>query len=398
MDAAMAEDTDVETDWMQDPNQPNDPTKKLAVAVEDIGRFAPLDVDLLSIQAAGTSETHDGTSISDSRRPEEDGFWVGYDLIVYNPDPNDTSWRVQIRRVSGYEKQGGKISVDSSFNPGLDSGTATSFPYKLQRVRYGWAADLFDYFTTIHSPGQDFTPGKDPNASYSPAPDPVKSASDPSRYVNREGLKKNPPAPSEDDVPTEGLININTASWQVLARLPLVMDSTDPRKVDRVRTERLAKRIVYLRDIDDGLVVIKHPVNGKIMPHPHGPFRSIAELNLVPEFASAEGTLFPTVPPTAPRSYLKGGDFSPMSEDPKGDRVFYDFEKKYLNLTRISNLITTRSDAFTVYLQVQGWRDAGTPNAKMVVQRRLAFIVDRSRLTATQKNPAVYNLPVPAGQ
>ena len=60
-----------------------------------------------------------------------------------------------------------------------------------------------------------------------------------------------------------------------------------------------------------------------------------------------------------------------------------DFEERTLTLNRISNLVTTRSDMFTCYLLVQGWRDAGTANASLVVQRRVAFIVDRSETTPT---------------
>lgn len=50
----------------------------------------------------------------------------------------------------------------------------------------------------------------------------------------------------------------------------------------------------------------------------------------------------------------------------------------FLALNRISNLITTRSDSFTVYVLVQGWRNAGTANPELVVQRRVMFIADRS--------------------
>jgi hypothetical protein len=50
-------------------------------------------------------------------------------------------------------------------------------------------------------------------------------------------------------------------------------------------------------------------------------------------------------------------------------------------LTRISNLITTRSDSFTVYIVVQGWRNAGTATPELVVQRRAAMIIDRSNVT-----------------
>jgi hypothetical protein len=59
-----------------------------------------------------------------------------------------------------------------------------------------------------------------------------------------------------------------------------------------------------------------------------------------------------------------------------------DFEERNLALTRISNLITTRSDSFTAYILVQGWRDAETANAALVVQRRLGLILDRSGRTA----------------
>jgi len=57
-------------------------------------------------------------------------------------------------------------------------------------------------------------------------------------------------------------------------------------------------------------------------------------------------------------------------------------------------LVTTRSDCYTAYIQVQGWRDAGTADATMVSQKRLAFIVDRSRIYGNKRNPTVYNVPV----
>ena len=34
-------------------------------------------------------------------------------------------------------------------------------------------------------------------------------------------------------------------------------------------------------------------------------------------------------------------------------------------VTRLSNLITTRSDSFTVYIVVQGWRNAGTATPEL---------------------------------
>ena len=50
-------------------------------------------------------------------------------------------------------------------------------------------------------------------------------------------------------------------------------------------------------------------------------------------------------------------------------------------LTRVSNLITTRSDVFTAYMLLEGWENAGTPKASLKVSRRAAFFLDRSQTT-----------------
>jgi hypothetical protein len=44
-------------------------------------------------------------------------------------------------------------------------------------------------------------------------------------------------------------------------------------------------------------------------------------------------------------------------------------------------MITTRSDSFTCYILVQGWRNAETPQAQLGVQRRVGYLMDRSRVT-----------------
>ena len=78
------------------------------------------------------------------------------------------------------------------------------------------------------------------------------------------------------------------------------------------------------------------------------------------------------------------GDLGP-AELPGGaaiaDGVHGDYKERFLQLTRISNLITTRSDSFTCYILVQGWRNAETPQSQLVVQRRVGYIMDRSRIT-----------------
>ncbi|MDB5327410.1 MAG: hypothetical protein JWM57_2979, partial [Phycisphaerales bacterium] len=52
-----------------------------------------------------------------------------------------------------------------------------------------------------------------------------------------------------------------------------------------------------------------------------------------------------------------------------------------LLMTRVSNLITTRSDTYTVYVVLQGWKHAGTASPQLVVTRRAAVIFDRSSAT-----------------
>ena len=95
------------------------------------------------------------------------------------------------------------------------------------------------------------------------------------------------------------------------------------------------------------------------------------------------------------------GDFSPYNytiaaaATPPGDGVFYDFEEKFTLLNRVGNLITTRSDSFTVYIVVQGWRTStiGTSNPELVVQRCAAFIADRSAITAKTGSLKITNVP-----
>ena len=237
---------------------------------------------------------------------------------------------------------------------------------------------------------------------------------------------------AEDDVPIEGLININTASWRVLATLPLVVDPQTGLPSDRRATgvpipylpapasggatyrelnQELAKAIVYWRDVDAN--TDPNPNHPK---YPHGPFRSIYELNQVVDLRGV-GYVAPNNPPPGGMGYANGtlpgfangywtvplaagtafepddslGDLGPVNQqgspNPPTDGVRGDFKERFLQLDRISNLITTRSDSFTCYILVQGWRDVepanpNSPQPSLVVQRRVGIIVDRSRVTA----------------
>lgn len=399
MDAAFAEDTDVDDDYKPSTN----------LAFEDVGRFAPLYfdpnvettatyslpfVDLNAYKANGTATNQvindsfkpDGTQFQNSY-PKD--FWVGYDCIFVNADQSATAtWKVQHRRVTGWDNASNTITLNSALTPPIPND-GKAYAFAVQRVRYEWAAKLPNYFTTQYTPADDYLPNVDPTSGYLPAPLKVKNLSDPSRQINRDGLFMTPQQRAEDDVPAEGLININTANWKVISQLPLVMNTgVTPPVVDQPATEALARRIVYYRDVDDGRGIDPaNPANHP--PHPHGPFKSLYELCLIPEFVTAMNTIDNTnVVANNPGVFQ--GDFSPMSL--AGDLVRQDFKEKYLALNRISNLVTLKSDSFTVYLQVQGWREAGTAAAKLVAQKRLAFIVDRSQ--TDKRSPTVYNVPV----
>lgn len=209
----------------------------------------------------------------------------------------------------------------------------------------------------------------------------------------------NVPANStEDTIPVNGLININTASWRVLASLPLVLQAGSD-MVDQANTAKLAQIIVYFRDVDDGTMA---PAL-----HPHGPFTTIYDLNSVPNFRTAMGTIIPGGT-TATSLDDAAGDITPLNDTstnpkrkmlagttvPQLDNVVNNYEQQNNEINRISNLITTRSDSFTVYIIVQGFRNAGTASPELVVQRRAAFIADRSGVTPTNSNINSLNVPV----
>lgn len=221
--------------------------------------------------------------------------------------------------------------------------------------RYRWAMDLFDHFTTVANPNDDYFPNVDPKtATYAK---PV-----------RNGFAAGANDHREDDAAVEGLININTAPWPVLATLPMCDDPAD--------NVALAKAIVAHRES-----------TGR-------PFVSLFELNNVFDlddtskgFRNSWGKL------DFGRDFkLADGDISPV--DGSGDSAVNDYEQKNLMLTRISNLVTTRSDGFTVYLMVQGWRNAGTPRAELVGQRRAAYTVDRSALTGRSRTLKTMSVPM----
>ncbi|MGB7156604.1 MAG: hypothetical protein WBD40_00975 [Tepidisphaeraceae bacterium] len=255
---------------------------------------------------------------------------------------------------------------------------------------YQWAMDLFDHLT-VQAPHDDHLPNVDPAESddvtaggapaYAdpydqkyPAAVPEPTANAAFDITNNEPPPSPPGNPSgtnEGKVPSEGLININTAPWKVLAGLPMVVDAAGV--LDPAANDTLAQLIAIWRD-------------GQGATAPGGPFRTIYDLYKVPAFRIAQTNLLGATEPGDEQ-----GDLSPRGATM--DLVRHDFEERFLLLNRISNLITTRSDSYTCYLLVQGWQNAGTAQATLKTQRRIAFIVDRSQISPV--NQQLTPVPVP---
>ena len=284
--------------------------------------------------------------------------------------------------------------------------------------RYHFATRLFDYLT-VQSPQLDFTPEVDPSvyaikyenlggatfiAKYPPAtanttlyPQPVANVTNGIRnaQINNVG------GTDEESAPIDGLVNVNTASWRVLAAVPWVpwnYGSGYPPTMTGLTSRGLAQlaianSIVRYRDYNDGSLPGGQP------PHGHGPFKNLFELGRVPIYHPLSGAplniLFRDClgQSTALTSHFDytSGNLSPA--DGTSDNVFNDFESQFLMINRISNLVTTHSDSFTVYVLVQGWRDAETANPTLAVQRRAAFIVDRSAITPLNNSPSITPVP-----
>jgi hypothetical protein len=290
--------------------------------------------------------------------------FIGGYRIINNTDSTQTlelnsvtvdAWAADVSTMNDTIEQVGR------FCPGLVTAPAVD--------PYAWASDLFDYLT-VQCPANDYLPDVDHDryvTAGAPAPLAVANGSNPS-------LINYTTATTEDNAPINGLININTASWKVLSTLPMVTNSDGT--INTAANDALAKLIFQDR--------IKN-----------GPFQSIFDLNRIVDsggnhlFTSLNGTI-------APATLNPGntdGDITPLVPPGTDDGVAGDFEARYLALNRLSNLITTRSDSFTVYIVVEGWQNAGTTSAQRVTQRRAAYIIDRSGVTSAQTDPQITYVP-----
>jgi hypothetical protein len=180
------------------------------------------------------------------------------------------------------------------------------------------------------------------------------------------------PYPLHNSDPNEtrikGRININTAPWFVLAQLPWVSYRTP--------NYELARSIVAYRDKTIGPGNIDY----SLRPGPPG-FRNIGELIDVNNGLNDVNSMgyYACKSTTAP--------IPTVLLTPK-DGVGDEFEERDVIFSRISNLVTVRSDVFTAYILVRIGQNGP--------QKRVIAILDRSNVTpAGGKVKIVAIQPVP---
>jgi hypothetical protein len=267
---------------------------------------------------------------------------------------------------------------------------------------YAWARNLFDYLT-VQSNSDNYMPNydagvNDPTLPANPIVNKYPLGSGgapptiPTQVQNADATAGN--STMQDNVGVDGLININTASWKVLSMLPMIPGNP-------LSNENLAKAIVTYRDGPPG------GAGG------HGPFMSIFDLNEVLDvgtagFQNAEGSLTLTAVTSTDRILTPPDpNFPNISGTP--NNMGEDYQSDFAVLDRISNLITTRSDTFTVYIVVEGWQNAVLPGQvpynpaaatpmpvpTLKVLRRFSFIADRSAISADPTTRYLKTIAVP---
>lgn len=296
-----------------------------------------------------------------------------------------------------------------------------------QLLRYGWASDILDHVTvrpatSPHLPSaavrkvQGLIAGSE---TYSVANYPETDVNVRPQPVSPKPSTFERPSPATAyDVGDQGLVNINTAPLPVLAAVPWVRNA-DP-VLERAVNVNIARSIIAHREkngpfgslFDLNAVRIIDPANGnetaltlrigggglaftppadpgtnpgntevfigsfvQNLTNDNGDFSPLGDAGEVPYTAR------PVPDPAFPgRRGNRNTDGSPVVSTNVGElrRPSGDFESQFLVITAVSNLLTTRSDTFTAYLVIEGWRNAGTPSATRVLQRRYAYLLDRT--------------------
>ena len=326
---------------------------------------------------------------------------------VYRPSPADTVTTQFTEQIGRFCPIG---TPDPAPNPTLASASLGTLDFGSDPTmwHYRWANRLFDYLS-VHAPSDDYFPNVDPTpadvgitvqtpvAKYDPLTAPVGVANTSSVVINNQTGST-----SEDTTGVEGLVNINTAPWPVIAALPLVPAGTDRINYTPMGSGAAASASIGANQVDDRVDLAKAIVDDRTV---NGPFRSITDLNRVQAFRLENDALITTPLSGAPELGPADGLFSPfgiggaaetLAKAGKSGRPRFDFEERFMLLNRISNLITTRSDTFTCYVLVQGYRDVGVQGVTptMVVQRRAAYLFDRNGVTPASRTGNRYPVPV----
>ena len=369
--------------------------------------------DMLEIPFIGAYRLTSGTSLTS--------------LVEMNAVTTDCSYS---RTGSPTDRLAQTATIDSYENlgrfcpmTGMSNATGTYVGSTATPDYYDWTGRLYSYFSTW-TPGDDYFPNVDPSpvdSTVTPTAAnsyhyPGGSATVPYAVSNAGGTAEDSrvvaTAGDEDLLPTEGLINLNTASAEVLSALPWTpIDPAKPNApMDRLTFDKTTGKITAGADgIPDNIEIAQLIVNWRDAPlgsgfaTPGGPFTSIADLNKVAATNSAVGAPLTfancfgllgtvTTPPTAPLSFVLFGDITPTAGTTP-DGVVGDFEKNSLMLNRVSNLVTVRSDTYTVYVLVQGWQNVGTKTPTLAVQRRAAIIVDRTAMSPSNGAVTTTNIP-----
>jgi hypothetical protein len=242
-------------------------------------------------------------------------------------------------------------------------------------------ADIFHYLTVI-----------DPTEHIDPT-----QYIDPNDFLNETRIK--------------GRVNINTAPWFVIAQLPWI---TDPLLLpDDPNRYNLAKAIVAYRDrlalvsnvVDysqgRGIGMVDLTPNSTFLPkqvREEPGFASITELlNVTHALANEIDPNAANVPYDYSYDIRKYGRDKELGKDKDqlvlpdltpGDGAENDFEERDLIFSRISNIVTVRSDIFTAYILVRIGADGP--------QKRVMAILDRSRVTSPNDKVRILALhPIP---
>ncbi|MHC4099011.1 MAG: hypothetical protein ACYSU3_23515, partial [Planctomycetota bacterium] len=163
-----------------------------------------------------------------------------------------------------------------------------------------------------------------------------------------------------DEVKIPGRININTAPWHVIAQQPWM-------------TNEIAQAIVAYRDkllMPVDYSIGRFNATGIVRIREQPGFASTGELNFIiaglNNFNIAQHAIDGVELPGFP-------DLTTRDDDPPfdlGDEVIDDFEERDVIFSRISNLVSVRSDVFTAYILVRIGVDGP--------QKRVIAILDRS--------------------